>query len=196
MHEAEVVIKFIAPDGNPAIVIFEARVKGGSSDQSCTIRKLHPAREYVIAARACLPKLEGCSAEIEKIVWTMPPGTLVSLKGLYKTLYLNIFSKIAPLAVKCDEVTPSTAIVMFVQPADTSGIDHYYGMVKNESMAIDCEVMADAEPLQCELAGLTPSLEYVVSGYACLAGSLGCGAAAEGSLWTPPMGTLAYTNTK
>ncbi len=86
MHEAEVVVKFIAPDGNPAIVIFEARVKGGSSDQSCsvgvssmgsecTIRKLHPAREYVIGARACLPKLEGCNAEIEKTVWTMPPGT-------------------------------------------------------------------------------------------------------------------------
>ncbi len=87
-------------------------------------------------------------------------------------------------------------MVLFEQPADASGIDHYYGRVKNESMAIDCEVMADAELLQCELTGLVPSLGYVVAGYACLAGSLGCGAATEGSLWTPPMGTLAYTNTQ
>ncbi len=86
-------------------------------------------------------------------------------------------------------------MVIFEQPADASGIDHYYGKVKNESVAIGCEVKAGTEPLQCELAGLTPSLKYVVAGYACLAGSLGCGAAAEGSLWTPPTGTPTSTIT-
>ncbi len=84
-------------------------------------------------------------------------------------------------------------MVVFEQPADASGIDHYYGKVKNESVAIDCKAKADAEPLQCELTGLVPSLGYVVAGYACLAGSLGCGVEVEGSLWTPPMGTLTST---
>ncbi len=102
---------------------------------------------------------------------------------------------IAPLAIECDEVTPTTALVAFEEPTDTSGIDRYYGKVKNESMALECEVEANAEPLQCELAGLVPSLGYVIVGYACLAGSLGCGAGVEGNLWTPPMGTLTYSIT-
>ncbi len=94
----KVVVKFIAPDGNPGIAKFEAGVKGGSPGQNCsvetalveldcTISTLHPAREYLITARACLPNSEGCSAAIEKEIWTMPPGTLTYFEELY---YLSV----------------------------------------------------------------------------------------------------------
>ncbi len=52
MYEAEVVVKFIAPDGNPAIVMFEARVKGGSSDQSCSVGVSNQIKSFFIGLRS------------------------------------------------------------------------------------------------------------------------------------------------
>ncbi len=87
-------VKFIDPDGNPAIAKFEAGVKGGSPGQNCSVEtalvelecivsNLHPARQHIINARACLPKLEGCSAAIEKEIWTMPPGSFTYYLEFY-----------------------------------------------------------------------------------------------------------------
>ncbi len=79
-------------------------------------------------------------------------------------------------------------MVQFERPEDAPGIDRYYGKVQNESKVFECEVAADAEPLECELESLTPSVKHIVVGYACLPDSLGCGEKIEESFWTPPMG--------
>ncbi len=89
-----------------------------------------------------------------------------------------------------ESITPTTAMVQFERPEDAPGIDRYYGKVQNESITIECEVAADAEPLECELEGLTPSVKHIVVGYACLAGSLGCGEKIEEGVWTLPMGKI------
>ncbi len=87
-----------------------------------------------------------------------------------------------------DSITPTGATVQFERAEDAPGIDRYYGKTKNESLVIECEIEADAEPLECELEGHMPSMKHIVVGYACLPGSLGCGEEIEESFWTPPMG--------
>ncbi len=79
-------------------------------------------------------------------------------------------------------------MVQFEKPEIVSGVDRYHGKVRNESTTIGCEVEADAEPLECELEGLTPSVKHIIVEYACLPDSLGCGVEIEEGFWTPPMG--------
>ncbi len=78
-------MNIVPPDGNPAIVQYQAGVKDGGASQACTvnadaeplgckIENLTPARAFTIQVKGCLPLSAGCGNFKEMTIWTKPNG--------------------------------------------------------------------------------------------------------------------------
>ncbi len=70
-------VKVEEPKQNNIIKRFEAFLKGGTSQQTCTIQALAdplkctisglaPSREYTVGVKACVPGNNGCGPTLEK----------------------------------------------------------------------------------------------------------------------------------
>ncbi len=194
-----VTAKATAPAGNTGIEYFEASVVNGASSQKCTVNKsdeppqceikgLTLNTEYTISMRACLPGSYGCSPGVTTNTRTLPHRTLVSCMKDDRTtffLWLLIFSRLAPLSITIESISPNKLKVTVTPNALSTGVTLY----KVSSGEKACEIAVPSNPLTCSLTELSAATEYTVDAKACSSTSH-CSEAITKEAWTPPNGQL------
>ncbi len=80
----------------------------------------------------------------------------------------------------------TSVTVKATPPAGNPNIDIFEAIVVGGTPEQKCNVTATFNPLQCEIANLSPNTEYTVSLKACMPDSAGCGAAVTKATRTPP----------
>ncbi len=85
----------------------------------------------------------------------------------------------------------TTMILKATPPARNPSIDIFEASVVGGTPEQKCNVAATVNPLQCEIAQLSPNTEYTVSMKACMPDSAGCGAAMTKTTRTLPYRKLS-----
>ncbi len=83
------------------------------------------------------------------------------------------------------EITDTSAIVKALPPAGNPNIVSYKAVINPTKQ---CSIDSGASPLQCEIGGLQPYTEYVVSLSSCMPVAVGCGSAVTKTFKTKPAG--------
>ncbi len=84
----------------------------------------------------------------------------------------------------------TSVTVKATPPAGNPNIDIFEASAVGGTPEQKCNVTATVDPLQCEIANLSPNTEYTVSMKACMPDSAGCGAATMKATQTLPNRTL------
>ncbi len=88
--------------------------------------------------------------------------------------------------------TSATAMtVKATPPAGNPNIAIFEASLVGGTPEQKCNVTANVNPLQCEIANLSPNTEYTVSVRACMPDSAGCGVAVTKATRTLPNRTLS-----
>ncbi len=167
----------VPPDGNPEIEQYQARVKGGSASQTCTVNAnaeplgchvehLTPAREFTIEVNGCLPRSVGCGNFKEKFLWTRPNGNTLNCIAYHKqNMNLIALHFTAPASVIVTPVSTSVISVAIAASLDSPGVTIYRASVGTKT----CNApVAGSAPFICTIGSLLGGTLHTVQVVACV----------------------------